>query len=411
MRFLIPQYIFKHGILPKGSDFSIIDPKWGTSYGFTPIFTYIVSAVFMKITSFFAKDFRSLLYAARLPGVLWGMGTAYFALKMSKRLIDKKFRWIFVGLVVLLPQFLYLSTYVNCDSFAIFSASMTLYACIIGPENDWNIKSRTLLAIGISACLLSYYNTYGMVLCSMIYYVVTSGLFRKDNTDRKKEWKKFLYIIAIILLLAGWWFIRSAIINKGDVLGLASSNRCGELYAQKGYKPSQRWTPVSRGVGFFSMIGKHLWFMQTYCSFIGLFGYMTYWISNFCYTIYSVIYSVGFLGIILKLIKCIREKVKITKERILFHALMLSSIVMPISISLIYSYFFDFQAQGRYIMPMLLPFMYYLARGIEHLIVTIFKNEKTQKIITTVVTAILIFTLITVLIQTVYPMLFHKKLF
>ena len=47
MRFLIPQYIYHYGSLPNGADSAVIDSRWGTSYGFTPIFSYIVSAVFM----------------------------------------------------------------------------------------------------------------------------------------------------------------------------------------------------------------------------------------------------------------------------------------------------------------------------------------------------------------------------
>ena len=42
--------------------------------------------------------------------------------------------------------------------------------------------------------------------------------------------------------------------------------------------------------------------------------------------------------------------------------------VMPLCLSLVYSYSTDFQPQGRYLLPALLPLCYYTVRGLEKLL-------------------------------------------
>ena len=44
---------------------------------------------------------------------------------------------------------------------------------------------------------------------------------------------------------------------------------------------------------------------------------------------------------------------------------MLCCIAMPIGLSAWYSYTTDYQPQGRYLLPMLIPICYYAARGIQ----------------------------------------------
>ena len=47
---------------------------------------------------------------------------------------------------------------------------------------------------------------------------------------------------------------------------------------------------------------------------------------------------------------------------------MLLSVLIPMGLCIYYSYTSDYQPQGRYIMPMLIPFMYYTALGFQKLI-------------------------------------------
>ena len=52
----------------------------------------------------------------------------------------------------------------------------------------------------------------------------------------------------------------------------------------------------------------------------------------------------------------------------LMHGIMALAIVIPVILALSYSYGYDFQPQGRYYLPIVVPFMYFLAMGFEKIV-------------------------------------------
>ena len=65
------------------------------------------------------------------------------------------------------------------------------------------------------------------------------------------------------------------------------------------------------------------------------------------------------------------------KEKVLLNIMMVINIIIPIVLSIYYSYFNDYQAQGRYIMPMIIPFMYFLTLGMKKICdLTLIKEAK-----------------------------------
>lgn len=70
MKYDICQFIAQNGSLPDGRDPAIRNALWGTSYGFNPIFSYIISAVFLKIATLFTTDIELCYLAVRLVSVL-----------------------------------------------------------------------------------------------------------------------------------------------------------------------------------------------------------------------------------------------------------------------------------------------------------------------------------------------------
>ena len=127
MRSRIVQYIYEHGKLPHGGDPEIRDEDWGISYAFNPILSYMISALFMKITSFFTTDEWALLISARMVNVLFGTASAYCIFKIGEALFKKGERVMFFFLCTLLPGAAILYTYINCDGLALFSSSFIIY--------------------------------------------------------------------------------------------------------------------------------------------------------------------------------------------------------------------------------------------------------------------------------------------
>ena len=170
MRYQIADYIYKHGSLPVGDDPSVRNVVWGISYAFSPILSYMIAAVFMKAVSFVTTAPFALLLAARFVNILFGLGTVWLVLDMGKRLFDRRKAWIAAAFVGLLPGSLFVFTYVNCDALAVFSTAVIVYAWVRYLDEGWIYKNCVILALGVAACALSYYNAYGFILCSIFFF-------------------------------------------------------------------------------------------------------------------------------------------------------------------------------------------------------------------------------------------------
>ena len=142
------------------------------------------------------------------------------------------------------------------------------------------------------------------------------------------------------------------------------------------------------------MLEDMFWVKSTVQSFIGKFGYMEAGMSERVYNGYKLVAIIGAIGIAFGGIKSLFRKIimkkrkqgeKIDKtkrnEKIVFNVLMVVCMIIAIALSLYYSYFSDFQPQGRYIMSMELPLMYFIVIGIKNLCDAIIKNEKIKRIL------------------------------
>ena len=119
------------------------------------------------------------------------------------------------------------------------------------------------------------------------------------------------------------------------------------------------------------------WLASTYKSFVGIFGNMDILMPVKYYYIALFVFLVGGIGCILKIKDIFKTKNnKQFKQKILFNINMILCIIIPILLSIYYSYCSDFQPQGRYIMPMLIPFIYFITIGIQNLAESILKSGK-----------------------------------
>lgn len=363
MKYDVCKYIAANGHLPHGGDPSIRNGIWGTSYGFTPLLSYIISAVFLKIAYLFTEDAQSLYIAVRFTSVLCITGMTAMVIRIGHLLFEKRnSRWLFIILTTLLPQVSYLGSYLNNDSFALLTISIIIYAWIRGMREQWDVKNCVLLAVGIGLCALSYYNAYGYILCSIPLFFFSYRKSGKTRESTIRMWKMAGLIAGIAFLIAGWWFIRNAVIYQGDFLGLTTSNQYAEKYAQAAFKPSLRPNPNHLGWSFYEMLISNNWIRDTLMSFVGLLGTTGLPMLGKIYKCIWVVILLGYLGIAAMVIK--REKSRNSRILLVIFAL---SIVIPIGLSFYHSYWIDFQPQGRYLMPMLIPFMYFSVTGLEYI--------------------------------------------
>ena len=108
-RFLIPQYICEHGLIPTGFEEEIRIPAYGFSYALYNVFPYIVQGYAMRFASLFTESQLILLYVARFINVISGTLMAIVVYKLGKKLFqDKRFLWIFCFAVMYMPQSLFI---------------------------------------------------------------------------------------------------------------------------------------------------------------------------------------------------------------------------------------------------------------------------------------------------------------
>ncbi|MDD3220230.1 MAG: DUF2142 domain-containing protein [Lachnospiraceae bacterium] len=409
MRYQVVKYIINHNALPDGRDPEIRNLIWGISYGFNPYLSLIISALFAKVVSFFTMEQMALVMAGRIANVVIATGNAYLVMKIGHELFEKEEKWLFVSLVSFLPGALFLGTYLNNDMLAIFSVSGIIYNWVRAAKYGWNVKNSTGLAVFIAICTLSYYNAYSFILCSILFFVITALFYGSKKWDFKNMWKWGILIAVIVLCCAGWWFLRNLIIYDGDLLGRETMNKCAELYAQPEYRPGLIFTPKSAGMSVWDMLFyvhgdfRHNWMMTVYYSFIGTFGFMDIFMPDIIGKIYFVFFFIGIVGVLTHfsyVFGCHRTNIRKKKEMMetggfrcriqyerksfkdtnsLIHLMMVLASGITVGLAVWYSYASDFQAQGRYIMPILIPMMYFVTMGYKLLLERFVKNEKIRR--------------------------------
>ncbi len=369
-RYLIPQYIAEHGTLPNGYDESIRIPAYGFSYAFQPILPYMAQGYVMRLVSGFTQSRDVIFYSARLVNFVFGLVMAIFVLLLSKKWFrDKRLQYLFSFLTMFLPQSIFLHTYVNTDSCCMMSIAIMLYGLTCCLQNNFRTGSCVTMSVGIILCALSYYNAYGFILSCILLFI--AHFLSHSNGKLTLDWKPFLrkglFISVIVLLGISWWFIRSYILYDGDFLGMRTRDLCGALYGNENMHPDVRITYKSMGHSIPSMVFQSDFLVLSVNSFICMFGPMIVTTATWIYRFYKFIFIAGILLCLVPLKLKGREEHFIARPvlRKFFHANMILCIFIPFVLSIIYSYSMDYQPQGRYLMPMLIPFCYYCIKGLE----------------------------------------------
>lgn len=369
-RYLIPQYIATHGTLPNGFDESIRIPNYGFSYAFQPILPYMVQGYVMRLVQCFSQNADIIFYSARMVDFIFGLIMSVFVLLLSKKwFADKRLQYLFSFLTMFLPQSIFLHTYVNTDSCCMMSIAIMLYGLTCCLQNGFAYRSCITMSVGIILCALSYYNAYGFILSCILLFIAhyLSVKNKKPSIDWKPFLQKGLFISILVLLGISWWFIRSYILYDGDFLGLRTRDLCGALYGNENMHPDVRTTYKSLGYTVSSMILKSDFLVLSINSFICMFGPMIITTALWIYRFYKLLFAAGVLFCIIPGSPKENHKHFIQRPvlRFFFHANMILCILIPCALSVTYSYSIDYQPQGRYLMPILIPLCYFCVRGFE----------------------------------------------
>lgn len=346
MRYDVTRFVFEHNRLPVDGE---VMSHWGFSYAHLPtVLCHQIGALFMKYVSIFTASSRALLIAARSVSVLAGTGSIFFLIKMTRLLFPGHARWIGIVAVAFMPQFSFLSSYINNDSLAFLGITAILYAWALGIRFGWNLKNSFLLALAVAVCGLSYYNSYSWILMSVVFFVLT--YFYQNKKDGKGFFKLFLFICAVVILLIGYSFIRHLVLYR-DLFGFNTTLRFGEAWAVEGLKPSNRPSLSQQGVTLWQMLISKGWLWTTFCSAIAAFGYMEFLCGPRVYLLVGVFFLIPLVSCVVKVVSDRKRGRQRDEQRSLFYLCAAISAVICVFLALMNSYTGDFQAQGRYCYP------------------------------------------------------------
>ena len=376
-RILIPWYICQHGVLPTGLEEEVRIPGYGFSYGLYTIFPYIVQGYVMRFCSLFTESVQLLLYAGRFVNVLSGMAMAYVVYLLSKRFFATAgMRWMFCFGIMYLPQCLFLHTYINTDSMCLLSTAIIVLALVAAYQDGFTVKNCLLLSGGIILCALSYYNAYGYIMSSIFLFIAYFGAGSRNSSNGSRwhyDWRQMLtkgvLISSVVLSGISWQFIRNYILYEGDFLGLQTRDRLAVQFAVPEANPLTMSTYLNRGESIWGMLSNSDFVSKTFNSFVGVYGSLSIVGNPKMYTAFKVFFAVGITACILLRQPKADFGGSLPKwKQIFFHANMVFCIVTPVFLLLYYAYAVDFQRQGRYAMPMIVPFIYYVTRGYQKLL-------------------------------------------
>ena len=361
-RFKLVEYIYNYGKLPVGDDPEVLIDGYGGSYAFQPMLTYIIDGYLLRALRVLEPSLEMRVFISRLVNVFIGLLTAIYVKKLSDLLFEnRKTAWAFTLAVVFLPQNLFIHTYVNTDSMGLLSIAVILYALMKGLKDNFSKSSCITLAVGIILCALSYYNCYGIVVCAMIFMVIYFG------KNYRTLFKKSSFISIIVLIGIAWWFIRNAILYSGDFLAMEARALCAAETCTEAFNPLTRDTYQKLGIPLKEMVFGTNYFTLVWKSFIAMFGPMLIPTHHYIYMAFRDIFFVAVIGLLIPMKTSVLTWAK-ASQKWLTHTIMLLAIIIPVILALTYSYGYDFQPQGRYYLPMVVPFMYFLVMGVEKII-------------------------------------------
>ncbi|MFD1885672.1 phospholipid carrier-dependent glycosyltransferase [Paenibacillus wenxiniae] len=375
MRYQIPQFIFKHGKLPTGYDKEVIYDLGNWSYGFFAQFLgSILSSFYMAIMSLFKNSDHALLFAARLASVTFGIIAVWFTGK-SIEIVTKSKKMAVMGMFFLafLPQFTFLSSYVNNDITAVAGVSIIIYSLLKANLKSWTIKTSILLSIGFIICGLGYLNSYGFILMGGIFFVISHIMdYRSGKITAKQVRINIITAIILTCLVVIPFYIRNYLLYN-DFLGMKTFTNEYLKWIAAGGQVLLRAYPGN----LIDLLTDLNYLRSVFHSFVGQFGYMSVIMDDLYYRFYLYTGIIGTLGFVLRFIYEKQKRVLDLGKILLICSIFLSCLI-TISLHIYYSLTHDYQPQGRYIMAIVVPLIIVVTYGFQYIVKNyiVYQKEK-----------------------------------
>jgi hypothetical protein len=269
-----------------------------------------------------------------------------------------RYRWArSLGFLILaIPQAVYMYAYGNSDAWALSLSAVMLLTALLFHDRE-QLTWREALWFGMLTGLLFLSKRTFWLTIGLAYLILAHKGFLLWQGEREKFTTLLRSWLPVVLLLTFVLILPMKIIyplSQGDYEAGIFAMR--ERTARVDLRPSNPTYPGyllrQRGAAFGDVWSQPIWWSASYQSFYGVFGYWKVYAAT---PIYSTAAMLLLLGIACTYIDFSRRRAAYSSlARLLLLATPLASAALIVA-SLLYSWIFDYQPQGRYLLPTLLP--------------------------------------------------------
>jgi len=327
------------------TDLYILSPYEGVQ---PPLF-YLVAGALGQLVQ---PDPAWMLYLSRAVAALFGAGTVAFCWAATRQLAPGNPQWavIVAGVVLMLPQFCFNSATVGNDSAVNCAAAAAFYVWFRGlrqPDYDrWLLRAGGVVGLALLAKLTGVALLPGLALVLLFrtFQVPTSPGRWRAVVQRGID--QAIGASISLAAVAGWWFLRNWVVY-GELTGTRDALRAytfaGEFRHVLLYIPSDR-------AAFLQATWQSIW---------GRFSWMSSPLAQSWYD-QAVTISIGLIALsgVAALIALGRALLyrHIGPAYVWQAGLILASAAGVLITGYVqFNQTVDFQAQGRYLFPLLLP--------------------------------------------------------
>jgi 4-amino-4-deoxy-L-arabinose transferase-like glycosyltransferase len=323
------------------------------TYSAQPGISYIVSAGAIRLLG---DRLDEPARAARFPGALWAaMMTIVVFAGVRAMFPDEADAAVLAALVAALwPQLAFLFSYINNDGLTTVACAGLVATWFVGRNRGWRAPEAAALGIASGLVLLNKPNGFPLVLVGGLLFL--AGL----EGSLRSRGLRVVVAAAAGLATCGWWYLIAFRRYGWDLLASGRAERLrDELGVQWASGQFYGKSLLETAFDPFPRFGE-TWIEGTFRTAVGVLGELTIPLPEWAYVIVGAITIASILGFAVSLFKQEAWRSRLS----LMHVAAFLLLPAFLGLSLFRSWAHDFQAQGRYLFPAMLPFLGFLAVGV-----------------------------------------------
>lgn len=324
------------------------------SYNTYPGPNYIISAISAGLLGHKGSSLSPQI-AARFTSFMSGILFVVFSYAAAYCLLRRRlFATVLVAMMAFIPQVIFTNSYTNMDAHSLAVSAFLGFTLVLFMQQPRSRKRQIALSIALFGLLpVSKYNYFALGAGSLALIVYTGF---KQRFTRNEILRFGLYAIVSFLALSSFWYIRNLVLYH-DLLGQ-------KVILEEMSKYHTLGTPRPLNIASINMLIHLDFFNILFRSFFFGFGLMNFFLEEYNYKIIlCLLFVCGSLFMYNLAQPTIKksEQIKLVALTVLYVLVVLGTLLGIVYNSLHY----DFQPQGRYMYPILVPTILFLAYAIK----------------------------------------------